>query len=60
MSVREFYESMKEILKVSVVIVKEGEILWEGYIDENRIYEHLMNYKIETIYLADIGLGIKI
>lgn len=58
MRVRDFYKSMKPVLKDRVLFLKEAIILWGGYIDENRPYEHLMEHEVDSIYSADKGLCI--
>lgn len=60
MKIRKFYEDMKNILDVDIIIVKDGEIVWEGSIKEKRIYEYLMEYEIKSIYNTDNGLGLLI
>lgn len=60
MKIRKFYEDMKNILDVNIIIVKDGEIVWEGSIKEKRIYEYLMEYEIKSIYNIDNGLGLLI
>lgn len=60
MKIRKFYEDMKNILDVNIIIVKDGEIVWEGSIKEKRIYEYLMEYEIKSIYNTDNGLGLLI
>lgn len=60
MSIRKFYNDMKDILDVDVIIVKDGKILWEGSIKEKKIYEYLMEYEIKSIYNTDNGLGLLI
>ena len=59
-SIRKFYNDMKDILDVDVIIVKGGKILWEGSIKEKKIYEYLMEYEIKSIYNTDNGLGLLI
>lgn len=60
MKLRDFYNNMKDILDVDIIIVKDGEICWQGWIKENRIYEHLMDSEIKSIYSTDNGLGLLI
>lgn len=60
MKIKEFYESMKTIFQENIIIIKDGEILWEGYINEQRIYEYLMECEIVEIYCIDNGLSLVI
>lgn len=60
MKVKEFYNSMKDILDDKVLIYDGVSFIYQGYIKENRIYEYLMDKEINRIYIGTDGLVLKI
>lgn len=60
MKVKEFYESMKNILTERVLIYDGVYVEYQGYLKEKQIYEYLMDKEINKIYNGLNGLVLKI
>lgn len=60
MKIREFYDKMKNLVVDKIIIMRGVSTLYEGYIEENRIYEFLMDEEIIEIYWGGTGLVLEI
>lgn len=60
MTIKEFYDKLSNIIEDYVFIYKESEILYEGFLNEKRVYAYLMNERIERIYGSENGIVVEI
>ena len=52
MKVRDFYETMKEVLQDPVSVMKGREILYNDFIVDSKIYEYILDYDVKSVYIG--------
>lgn len=52
-TVKDFYEKMKDIIKDPIDIMNNGTIEeYSGYMNEKKVYEYLFSYEITAVYIG--------
>lgn len=58
MKLKEVSNMLKTLYNGFIMIVQASDIVWEGYLNESKIFEYLLESKVIEIYNIENGLGI--
>lgn len=60
MTVKDFYENLKDAFDAKVFISKNGTLVWSGVMKECPIDESIMKYEVKNVYPRLDGVGVNI
>lgn len=60
MTVKDFYENLKDAFDAKVFISKDGTLMWSGVMKECPVDDNLMNCEVKNVYPRLDGVGINI